>query len=206
MKPTASTLLALAIASVGLPAVAQETGPSAEQMKDTFPAAPYSPYAGANVPTRVFWGDTHLHTGLSMDAGLFGARLGLSLRALSRRAELGSPLALLDQPFASCNAAFLRLCGFRPRSFGHAISIALGQSLRSRSKVPKDYDISQRHRANQQVVLGRVGEPGSPDEPHAHRENHQHRPERIEHLSRASHQGAHALAMTVGALRQLRGP
>ncbi|MCP5117328.1 MAG: DUF3604 domain-containing protein, partial [bacterium] len=28
-------------------------------------------------PDRVFWGDTHLHTGLSMDAGLFGARLGL---------------------------------------------------------------------------------------------------------------------------------
>jgi Protein of unknown function (DUF3604) len=25
----------------------------------------------------VFWGDTHLHTGLSVDAGLFGARLGL---------------------------------------------------------------------------------------------------------------------------------
>jgi len=25
----------------------------------------------------VYWGDTHLHTGLSMDAGLFGARLGL---------------------------------------------------------------------------------------------------------------------------------
>ena len=23
-------------------------------------------------PTQVFWGDTHLHTNLSMDAGLFG--------------------------------------------------------------------------------------------------------------------------------------
>ena len=35
----------------------------------------YSPYAGRNFPTRVFWGDTHLHTGMSMDAGAFGARL-----------------------------------------------------------------------------------------------------------------------------------
>ena len=35
----------------------------------------YSPYAGRNFPTEVFWGDTHLHTGMSMDAGAFGARL-----------------------------------------------------------------------------------------------------------------------------------
>ena len=35
----------------------------------------YSPYAGRNFPTSVYWGDTHLHTGMSMDAGAFGARL-----------------------------------------------------------------------------------------------------------------------------------
>ncbi|MCI0444355.1 DUF3604 domain-containing protein [bacterium] len=29
----------------------------------------YSPYAGRNYPTRVFWGDTHLHTAVSVDAG-----------------------------------------------------------------------------------------------------------------------------------------
>ncbi len=33
-------------------------------------AAPqYSPYAGRNFPTRVLWGDTHLHTAVSVDAG-----------------------------------------------------------------------------------------------------------------------------------------
>ena len=37
---------------------------------------PYSPYAGRNFPTRPFFGDTHLHTSFSMDAGAFGARLG----------------------------------------------------------------------------------------------------------------------------------
>ena len=36
----------------------------------------YSPYAGRNYPTRPFFGDTHLHTSFSMDAGAFGARLG----------------------------------------------------------------------------------------------------------------------------------
>jgi Protein of unknown function (DUF3604) len=40
-----------------------------------FPAKP-PPYAGRNFPTRPFFGDTHLHTSFSMDAGTFGARLG----------------------------------------------------------------------------------------------------------------------------------
>ena len=37
----------------------------------------YSPYSGRNFPTRLLWGDTHLHTNLSMDAGAFGNKLGL---------------------------------------------------------------------------------------------------------------------------------
>ena len=35
----------------------------------------YSPYADRNFPTRPLFGDTHLHTAFSMDAGAFGARL-----------------------------------------------------------------------------------------------------------------------------------
>jgi len=31
--------------------------------------AQFSPYAGRNYPTRVLWGDTHLHTAISVDAG-----------------------------------------------------------------------------------------------------------------------------------------
>jgi hypothetical protein len=37
---------------------------------------PYSPYAGRKFPTRPLFGDTHLHTSASFDAGAFGARLG----------------------------------------------------------------------------------------------------------------------------------
>jgi hypothetical protein len=49
-------------------------GNSAEKV---FPAKPlYSPYAGRKFPTRPFFGDTHLHTAASFDAGAFGARLG----------------------------------------------------------------------------------------------------------------------------------
>ena len=36
----------------------------------------YSPYAGRDFPTRPLFGDTHLHTSFSFDAGAFGARLG----------------------------------------------------------------------------------------------------------------------------------
>jgi len=38
-------------------------------------AVAYSPYAGRSYPMRPFFGDTHLHTSFSMDAGAFGARL-----------------------------------------------------------------------------------------------------------------------------------
>jgi len=50
--------------------------PPTDDVKDSFPSQKhYSPYAGRNFPTHVYWGDTHLHTGNSMDAGAFGARL-----------------------------------------------------------------------------------------------------------------------------------
>jgi hypothetical protein len=35
----------------------------------------YSPYAERNFPERPLWGDTHLHTAISFDAGAFGVRL-----------------------------------------------------------------------------------------------------------------------------------
>jgi hypothetical protein len=37
----------------------------------------FSPYVNREYPTNVYFGDTHLHTSLSMDAGTFGNRLGL---------------------------------------------------------------------------------------------------------------------------------
>jgi hypothetical protein len=72
----ASTLLAAAPLLVPNAALAQFV-PSEASLSDLYPGKAYSPYAQRSFPSRVFWGDTHLHTGLSMDAGLFGARLGL---------------------------------------------------------------------------------------------------------------------------------
>src|ERR1700721_222889 len=70
--------------SVAVPAFAAEQAVTTDigtldqgTAEKAFPAKPpYSPYAGRNFPTRPFFGDTHLHTSFSMDAGAFGARLG----------------------------------------------------------------------------------------------------------------------------------
>ena len=65
-------------AGYSLPALAHDAG-QAEQagLDKVHPSKPsYSPYAGRTFPTRPFFGDTHLHTSYSMDAGAFGAKLG----------------------------------------------------------------------------------------------------------------------------------
>src|SRR5450432_1343352 len=48
-----------------------------DKIEKIFPLKrPYSPYADRSFPSRFFFGDTHLHTAISFDAGAFGARLG----------------------------------------------------------------------------------------------------------------------------------
>jgi hypothetical protein len=62
------------IASPASPGLAAPDKATAERVHSSKPT--YSPYVGRNYPTRPFFGDTHLHTSYSMDAGAFGARLG----------------------------------------------------------------------------------------------------------------------------------
>jgi hypothetical protein len=62
----------------GFSATAQDAGnPSKDVLSKAYPGKAYSPYAQRAFPSQVFWGDTHLHTRLSADAGLFGNVLGL---------------------------------------------------------------------------------------------------------------------------------
>ncbi len=66
--------------SIHLPSAWSQVPPppdGKEALSDRYPGRAYSPYAGRGFPSRVFWGDTHLHSDMSMDAGAFGNRLGL---------------------------------------------------------------------------------------------------------------------------------
>ena len=52
-------------------------------LSDDYAGTSYSPYAAHEVgdgeaPSKLLWGDTHLHTGMSFDAGAFGNRLGIA--------------------------------------------------------------------------------------------------------------------------------
>lgn len=62
---------------MAMPILASDVGtPNVEVLKGIYPGKTYSPYAQRSFPSNVYWGDTHLHTGLSLDAGLFGNILG----------------------------------------------------------------------------------------------------------------------------------
>ena len=69
-----STLPALVV-SIGLVAALNSSPAAATEFTIEKPAKPqieYSPFINRSFPRRVFWGDTHLHTTYSPDAGIIG--------------------------------------------------------------------------------------------------------------------------------------
>ncbi len=97
---------------------AQLPPPSDEQkLADAYTAKSYSPYAGRGFPTNVYFGDTHLHTSFSMDAGAYGNTLGPEeayrfargeevTSAMGIRAKLSRPLDFLAVADHSDNMGF----------------------------------------------------------------------------------------------------
>jgi uncharacterized protein DUF3604 len=78
MKSLLRAGVALAVAAAFLARADNDTGAlTKEKAEAAHKRTPnYSPYAGRDFPTRPLFGDTHLHTSFSFDAGAFGARLG----------------------------------------------------------------------------------------------------------------------------------
>jgi hypothetical protein len=62
-----SSILSSGVILISTAAVAQDMLPRPGDPKGI--EQPFSPYAGREFPTKVFWGDTHLHTAVSVDAG-----------------------------------------------------------------------------------------------------------------------------------------
>ncbi|MEE9270959.1 MAG: DUF3604 domain-containing protein, partial [Candidatus Krumholzibacteria bacterium] len=73
-KLTKSIMAVVAIAVLGGSALGQLT-PDKDQLVEQ--PKPYSPYVDQHFPQRVFFGDTHFHSSLSVDSGLIGNKLDL---------------------------------------------------------------------------------------------------------------------------------
>jgi hypothetical protein len=76
--PLSATVAFVATLTMTAPVLAVEDigDPDLKVIGGVYPGKTYSPYAQRNFPSQVYWGETHLHTGLSLDAGLFGNILG----------------------------------------------------------------------------------------------------------------------------------
>ena len=122
-----ATVVAAALTIAAGTAVASDPVPPEESLIDVYPKRDdYSPYANRNFPTNVYWGDTHVHTGMSMEAGAFGARLkpadayrfarGEQLRSSTGQdVKLSRPLDFLVVSDHSDNMGFFpRLIGGEP--------------------------------------------------------------------------------------------
>ena len=80
MNTSISTLIRTSLVCLFLPGLTlaqHDAGiPQVEDIESLYPGKAYSPYAERSFPSRVYWGETHVHTGLSLDAGLFGNTTG----------------------------------------------------------------------------------------------------------------------------------
>jgi hypothetical protein len=77
MKPARTAASLAVLAALALACVSQEEVLAQGSATERFdPKRGYSPYPEQTFPNRVYFGDTHLHTSYSTDAGMAGQKLG----------------------------------------------------------------------------------------------------------------------------------
>ena len=112
------------------------------------PKEEYSPYAEDYFPTNVYFGDTHLHTWLSVDAGMAGATLGPDdAYRISRGEQVTSQLGWkvklirpLDFVVVADHAENLGLADFIRRSDPLVLANETGKKWHDMNKAGNGYD------------------------------------------------------------------
>jgi hypothetical protein len=150
-KAMQTWLAALALSTASLTTLAQVPLPPNQQiLSKAYAGKVYSPYAKRDFASNVYFGDTHLHTDISMDAGAFGDRLGLDAAYRFARGEqvnstrggpvrLSRPLDFLVVADHSDNMGFFPdLLDGSP----HILSDPTGKDWYNRIKAGKGVDVA----------------------------------------------------------------
>jgi len=86
MKPSTTLLVLVLTLSTAITVSAQDIAIDPDGV--TLGKPEYSPFLNRGYPQQVFWGDTHVHTSYSTDAGMLGNRLGLDEAYRFARGEI----------------------------------------------------------------------------------------------------------------------
>jgi hypothetical protein len=144
IKSVGTSLLAAMCLSA--PVQAQDVLPDRENVST--PEKVYSPYVSDHFPNRVYFGDTHLHTSWSTDAGMAGATAGPDVAYRVSRGEAvtsttGLPVKLirpLDFIVVSDHAENLGLADFIRRSDPILLANKTGKRWHDMVKAGNGYD------------------------------------------------------------------
>ena len=139
-------LITVILLIIGTSVVGQDLRPPKEQVPEK--TKHYSPYVDDFFPTNVYWGDTHLHTSYSTDAGMAGNNVGPEdayrfamgktiVTSTGQKAQLKRPLDFL---VVADHAENLGLAPFLNEGEPSVLSTEYGKKWYDMLKDGKGYD------------------------------------------------------------------